>query len=293
MMRGTELKGWGFLSPTLLVLGFVGVFPFIYVLYLSLFYYNVFSLRGMVYVGIGNFRKLMNDPKFMDALSKGLLFVVVTCSVEITLGLLIALLLSRKFVGRGILRTILVLPLAMAPIAIGSMWILITRPAVGPMSYWLNKLGMSYDISESALQAFLTTVVMDVWHWTPFVILTFLAGLTSLPQEPLEAARIDGAGSWKILRYVTLPLLKPVLITIIFIRIMDTFRIYDEVWALTTGGPGTATKYVSIHLVRLVLAQNEYGYGAGMSVFLLYLTIVMCWLLLNLITRAKGELSVE
>jgi len=292
-MRRTELKGWGFLSPTLIILGFVGIFPFVYVLYLSLFYYNVFSLRGMVYVGIGNFRKLMNDPKFMDALSKGLLFVVVTCSVEITLGLFIALLLSRKFVGRGILRTILVLPLAMAPIAIGSMWILITRPAIGPMSYWLNKLGMSYDISESALQAFLTTVIMDVWHWTPFVILTFLAGLTSLPQEPLEAAKIDGAGSWKTLRYVTLPLLKPVLVTIIFIRIMDTFRIYDEVWALTTGGPGTATKYVSIYLVRLVLAQNEYGYGAGMSVFLLYLTIVMCWLLLNLITRAKGELSVE
>jgi len=292
-MRRTELKGWGFLSPTLIILGFVGIFPFVYVLYLSLFYYNVFSLRGMVYVGIGNFRKLMNDPKFMDALSKGLLFVVVTCSVEITLGLFIALLLSRKFVGRGILRTILVLPLAMAPIAIGSMWILITRPAIGPMSYWLNKLGMSYDISESALQAFLTTVIMDVWHWTPFVILTFLAGLTSLPQEPLEAAKIDGAGSWKTLRYITLPLLKPVLVTIIFIRVMDTFRIYDEVWALTTGGPGTATKYVSIYLVRLVLAQNEYGYGAGMSVFLLYLTIVMCWLLLNLITRAKGELSVE
>ena len=290
-MRGTELKGWGFLSPTLIVLGFVGIFPFVYVLYLSLFYYNVFSLRGMVYVGIGNFRKLMNDPKFMDALSKGLLFVVVTCSVEITLGLLIASLLSRKFVGRGILRTLLTLPLAMAPIAIGSMWILITRPAVGPVSYWLNKLGMSYDISESAFQAFLTTVIMDVWHWTPFVILTFLAGLTSLPQEPLEAARIDGAGPWKTFRYVTLPLLKPVLVTIIFIRIMDTFRIYDEVWALTTGGPGTATKYVSIYLVRLVLAQNEYGYGAGMSVFLLYLTIVMCWLLLNLITRAKGELS--
>ena len=290
-MRGTELKGWGFLSPTLIVLGFVGIFPFIYVLYLSLFYYNVFSLRGMVYVGIGNFRKLMNDPKFMDALSKGLLFVVVTCSVEITLGLLIATLLSRKFVGRGILRTLLTLPLAMAPIAIGSMWILITRPAVGPVSYWLNRLGMSYDISESAFQAFLTTVIMDVWHWTPFVILTFLAGLTSLPQEPLEAARIDGAGPWKTFRYVTLPLLKPVLVTIIFIRIMDTFRIYDEVWALTTGGPGTATKYVSIYLVRLVLAQNEYGYGAGMSVFLLYLTIVMCWLLLNLITRAKGELS--
>jgi len=292
-MHGTELKGWGFLSPTLVVLGFVGIFPFVYVLYLSLFYYNIFSLRGIVYVGINNFRKLMNDPKFMSALSKGLLFVVVTCGVEITLGLAIALLLSKKFVGRGVLRTIMTLPLAMAPVAIGSMWIVITRPAVGPVSYWLGKLGISYDISESALQAFFTTVIMDVWHWTPFVILAFLAGLTSLPQEPMEAARVDGAGPWQTFRHVIFPLMRPILVTIVFIRIMDTFRIYDEVWALTSGGPGTATKYVSIHLVRLVLARQEYGYGASMSVFLLYLTIVMCWVLMNLITRVKKEVYAE
>ena len=288
-MHGTELKGWGFLSPTLIVLGFIGIFPFVYVLYLSLFYYNIFSLRGIVYVGIDNFIKLMNDPKFMSALSKSLLFVMVTCGVEITLGLAIALLLSKKFVGRGVLRTIMTLPLAMAPVAIGSMWIIITRPAVGPVSYWLGKLGISYDISESALQAFFTTVIMDVWHWTPFVILAFLAGLTSLPREPMEAARVDGAGPWQTFRHVILPLLRPILATIVFIRIMDTFRIYDEVWALTSGGPGTATKYVSIHLTRLVLSQQEYGYGASMSVFLLYLTIVMCWVLLNLITRVKKE----
>lgn len=292
-MKKTQLKGWGFLSPTLVILGFVGIFPFIYVVYLSLYYYNVFSLRGMVFVGINNFRKLVNDPKFIDALFKGLSFVVVSCGIEIPLGLGLALLLSQKFVGRGILRTFLALPLAMAPVAIGSMWILITRPGYGPVSYWLNKIGISYDISGNALQAFFTTVIMDAWHWTPFVILAFLAGLTSLPREPLEAAKVDGAGTLQIFRYVTLPLLKPILVTILFIRVMDTFRIYDEVWALTSGGPGTATKYVSIHLVRLVLAQNEYGYGAGMSVFLLYLTIVMCWVLLNLITRVKKQLYAE
>lgn len=289
-MHGTQLKGWGFLSPTLVVLGFVGIFPFVYVLYLSLFYYNIFSLRGIVYVGIDNFIKLMNDPKFMSALSKSLLFVMVTVGVEITLGLAIALILSTKFVGRGVLRTIITLPLAMSPVAIGSMWIIITRPAIGPVSYWLGRLGISYDISESALQAFFTTVMMDVWHWTPFVILVFLAGLTSLPREPMEAARVDGAGPWQIFRHVMFPLLRPILVIIVFIRVMDTFRIYDEVWALTSGGPGTATKYVSIYLVRLVLSQQEYGYGASMSVFLLYLTIVMCWLLLKLITSVKKEI---
>lgn len=288
-MRGT-LKGWGFLSPTLFIVGFFGLFPIIYVVQLSLFQYNIFSERGMVFVGIDNFRRLVMDPDFINALTKGLLFVGVTCSIEVSLGLGLALLLSKKFVGRGLFRTILVLPLGVAPVAIGSMWVLLTRPYYGPISYWLAKVGISYDMSTSRVQAFLSTVVMDVWHWTSFVTLAFLAGLMSVPRPALEAAKIDGANRWQMLRYVTLPLLKPLLVTILFIRIMDTFRIYDEVWALTSGGPGTATEYVSIHLVRLVLSQHEYGYGAAMSVFLLFLTLGMCMVLLNLITQVRKQL---
>jgi multiple sugar transport system permease protein len=175
----------------------------------------------------------------------------------------------------------------MAPVAIGSMWILITRPQVGPISYWLNTLGFTYNISENALQSFLTTVAMDVWHWTPFVTLTFLAGLTSIPLELEEAARVDGAGRWQVLRHIIIPLLTPVLATTLFIRIMDALRIYDEVWTLTAGGPGTATRYVNIYLVRTTLAQNDYGYGATMSVFLLFFTVAMCNVLMNLMAKAR------
>ncbi|MBD3306113.1 ABC transporter permease subunit [candidate division KSB3 bacterium] len=286
-MRSKQLIGWGFLSPTILVIVLIGVFPFIYVVGLSLYEYNVFSVKGWIFVGLDNFKNLVFDPRFQDSLSKTLIFVAVTCGIQLPLGLGLAMLLNQEFVGKGFFRTILVLPLSMAPVAIGSMWILITRPYVGPISYWLNTIGFTYNISENALQSFLTTVAMDVWHWTPFVTLTFLAGLTSIPVELEEAARVDGAGRWQILRHVLIPLLTPVLATTLFIRIMDALRIYDEVWTLTAGGPGTATRYVNIYLVRTTLAQNDYGYGATMSVFLLFLTVILCNVLLSLMSKAR------
>ncbi|NQS89455.1 sugar ABC transporter permease [Patescibacteria group bacterium] len=288
-MRVSQYKAWGLLTPTLAILFFIGLVPFIYVVYLSLYKYNIFSLRGMVFTGVGNFRKLMFDPDFMHSLRIGLTFVVITCVAEMFLGLAIALFLTNEFVGKGVFRTILALPLAIAPITIGSIWVLMTNPDIGPLPYLLHRVGINYNIGVSARQAFFTTILMDIWHWTPFVTLTLLAGLTSFPKEPFEAAKVDGASKWQVLRYLTIPLLTPVILTMLFIRIMDTFRIFDEVWMLTSGGPGTATRYVSIHVVRLVLSSTDYGYGSSMSVFLLYLTIVMCWLLLNIISVVRRE----
>ena len=288
-MRVSQYKAWGLLTPTLCILFFIGLVPFLYVVYLSFFKYNIFSLHGMVFTGVGNFRKLMFDPDFMHALRIGLTFVVITCVTEMFLGLAIALLLTNEFVGKGVFRTVLALPLAVAPITIGSIWVLMTNPDVGPLPYLLQKIGLNYNIGVNATQAFLTIVIMDIWHWTPFVTLTLLAGLTSFPKEPFEAARVDGANRLQILRHVTLPLLTPVILTMLFIRIMDTFRIFDEIWMLTSGGPGTATRSVSIHVVRLILTSTDYGYGSAMSVFLLYLTIVMCWLLLNIISVVRRE----
>ncbi len=288
-MRGSQYKAWGLLTPTLAILFFIGLIPFFYVIYLSLFRYNIFSLKGMVFAGIDNFRKLMFDPDFMHSLRIGLIFVAITCVVEMFLGLAIALFLTNEFVGKGVFRTILALPLAVAPITIGSIWVLMTNPDMGPLTYFLRTIGVDYNIGNSARQAFLTTIGMDIWHWTPFVTLTLLAGLTSFPKDPFEAAKVDGANKWQILRYLTLPLLTPVILTMLFIRIMDSFRIFDEIWMLTSGGPGTATRYVSIHVVRLVLSSTDYGYGSAMSVFLLYLTIVMCWLLLNIISVVRRE----
>jgi len=288
-MRTSQYKAWGLLAPTLVILFFIGLVPFLYVIYLSLFKYNIWSVQGMVFAGVDNFRKLMFDSSFMHSLGIGLTFVVITCSIETLLGLVIAIFLTNEFVGKGVFRTILTLPLAIAPITIGSIWVLMTNPDIGPLPYILHKFGIDYNIGVNAKQAFFTVVFMDIWHWTPFVTLTLLAGLTSFPKEPFEAAKVDGANKWQTLRYITLPLLTPVILTMLFIRVMDTFRIFDEVWMLTGGGPGTATRFVSIDVVRRVLVSTDYGYGSSMSVFLLYLTIVMCWLLLNIISITRKE----
>jgi multiple sugar transport system permease protein len=286
-VKERKAQVWGLLAPTLFLMFAIGVVPVIYILYLSAFKYNVFSRVGMVYTGFNNFRKLVFDTDFLKSLRLGLTFVVLCCGIELPLGLLIANLLTLEFRGKGLFRTIMTLPLAMAPITIGSMWVLLMNPDIGPVPFYLRKLGVEYNIGVNPTQAFFTTVLVDIWHWTPFVVLTFMAGLSALPKQPYEAALVDGASRWQVFRYITIPLLKPVILTTLFIRIMDTFRVFDEVWMLTSGGPGTATRYVSIHLVRLVLQSMEYGYSSAMSLFLLYLTIVMCWLLMTFISSSQ------
>jgi multiple sugar transport system permease protein len=135
------------------------------------------------------------------------------------------------------------------------------------------------NIGTSAFAAFTTTVIMDVWHWTPLVTLTLIAALVSLPPEPFEQAQIDGAGKRQIFWHITLPMIAPAVVATLFIRLMDALRTVDEVWMLTGGGPGSATRYVGVHIFREVFPKTNYGYGSAISVIVLYLTIVACWLL--------------
>lgn len=292
-MKHSQAKGWGLLSPTLLVLILVGVLPFLYVVYMSFLRYSIFAKPGqnLTFAGLDNFRKLVFDADLMSALGRGIVFTVSSCALELILGLGLAILLTYNFWGKGIFRTILTLPLAVAPITIGSIWVLMTNLDMGPIPYYLQKIGFDYNIGEYGGQAFWTTVAMDVWHWTPFVALTLLAGLTTFPKEPFESAEVDGATQLQVFRYLTLPMLTPVIVTTLFIRIMDTIRIFDEVWMLTSGGPGTATRYASIHVARMTIRQKNYGYGSSMSLFLLYLTIVICWLLLNIVQKVRKEVE--
>jgi multiple sugar transport system permease protein len=269
-------------------LAFVGLLPFFYVLYVSFFDWNIFSKTGaMSWAGAENFRRLVFDSDFLAALKRGVGFTAIAVSIEMVLGLTLAQLLMIRFKGRSIFRALHALPLTVAPIAVGATWRLMTIPGMGPISYFLEELGINYNIGRSASQAFFTTVLMDVWHWTPFVTLTFLAGLSALPKAPIESAMVDGANRWQIFRHVSLPMLRPVILTALFLRIMDALRIVDEVWMLTGGGPGTSTRYVGIHVWRIVFPKTDYGYGSAMSVLLLYLTIVLCWLLITAITQSR------
>jgi multiple sugar transport system permease protein len=283
------LTPWALLAPTLLVLGIIGFLPFLYVLYVGFFDWNVFSkVSGLVWAGINNYRLMVNDADFLAALGRGVKFTVIVVSIEMVLGMFLAQTLLKDFPLKKFFRAIHSLPLTVAPIVVGAIWKLMVHPAVGPFPYYLNKLlGIQYNIGIPGPQAFWTTVMMDVWHWTPFVTLTLLAGLSSLPNEPFEAAVVDGASRWQSFRYVAIPLLEPVIFTTLFLRIMDALRIVDEVWMLTGGGPGTSTRYVGIQVWRVVFPQTNYGFGSAISLFLLYMTMVLCWLLLTTITQVR------
>lgn len=289
-MRSNRM-GWGLLTPTIVILSIVGFLPFLYVIYVGFFDWNAFSNQlGMQWAGVNNYRRLVFDDAFLSSLGRTALFAFLTVSIQLVLGFVLAQTLTRSFPGRTVFRTIFTLPLVMAPIAVGATWRLLTIPGFGPIPYYLDKwFGYDYRIGTYGDQAFATVVIMDIWHWTPFVTLTILAGLLALPKEPQEQAMVDGANRWQIFRHLTIPMMMPILLTTIFIRLMDALRIVDEVFMLTSGGPGSATQFIGIHIYRVVVPKTDYGYGSAMSLLVLYFTIVLCWLLFIALTQAGRQ----
>jgi multiple sugar transport system permease protein len=277
----SSTTGWLLLFPTLLILFVMGVVPFLFVLVLGFFDWNVFAADpSLRFAGVENYRRLVFDGPFLASIWLTLRFAFFVVVSELILGYFLAQLLMRDFPGKGLFRTIHTLPLVVAPIAVGATWRLLTVPGLGPIPYYLDRwFDIDYRMGSFPEQAFLTTVIMDIWHWTPLVTLTMLAGLAALPKEPLEQAQVDGANRFQVFWHITLPLMKPVILTTVFIRLMDALRTVDEVWMLTGGGPGAATRYIGLYIWRIVFPKTDYGYGAAMSLLTLYLTIVLCWLL--------------
>lgn len=277
----SKTLGWMLLAPTILVLGLFGVFPFIYVLFVSFHEWNPFAANpSKIFNWAENYRMLVFDAQFLASLGVTAAFVFFAVVSEVILGYIFAHALLKDFPGKAVFRTIHTLPLIMAPIIVGSVWKLMTTPSVGIVPYLLRSwFGLDLNIGTSALAAFAVTVIMDIWHWTPLVTMTLIAALVSLPADPFEQAQIDGASKNQIFWNVTLPLIAPALIATVFIRLMDALRTVDEVLMLTGGGPGSATRYVGIHIYKEVFPRTNYGYGSAISVVVLYLTIVVCWLL--------------
>jgi multiple sugar transport system permease protein len=273
--------GWLLLSPTLIILFVVGLLPFLYVLWVGFHDWNLFAKQTqMVWAGVNNYRRLVFDQDFLDSMWVTVQFSFFAVASELILGFLLAQLLVRDFPGKTFFRIVHTLPLMIAPLVIGAIWRLLTIAGFGPVPFFLQHwFGLDLRIGQYADQAFITTVLMDIWHWTPFVTLTMLAGLTALPKEPLEQARVDGANRWQLFRFIMLPLMRPIILTTVFIRVMDALRTVDEVWMLTGGGPGNATRYVGLYIWRYVFPKTDYGYGGAMSLLTLYFTIVICWLL--------------
>jgi multiple sugar transport system permease protein len=290
-MRSNKV-GWLLLAPTLVLLGVFGILPFLYVLFLSFHQWNPFGANPDRFLIWGdNFRRLVFDTEFLLSIWVTLKFAVFAVLSEVILGYLLAQLFMREFPGRGFFRTIHTLPLIVAPIVVGSVWRLMTTPSIGIIPYYLDAwFGYDLNIGSNAVGAFVLTVIMDIWHWTPLVTLTLLAALLSLPKEPFEQAQIDGASRSQIFWHITLPMIRPAILATVFIRMMDALRTVDEVWMLTGGGPGAATRYVGLHIWKVVFPKTDYGYGAAISVIVLYLTLVLCWMLyVGLVAPRQGK----
>jgi len=286
--------GWLLLSPTLIILIIFGFMPFLYVLVVGFFDWNVFAAEdGMRFNGLGNYRRLVFDDLFLLSVGLTIRFAVFAIVSEVVFGFLLAQMLTRNFPGKSIFRIIHTFPLMIAPIAVGAIWRLLVIPGFGPVPFVLDRwFDFTYQIGTYPDQALATSVIMDVWHWTPFVTLTMLAGLSAIPREPVEQAKVDGANRLQVFWYVTLPFLRPVLLTTVFIRIMDAIRTVDEVWMLAGGGPGTRFTGIYIWRVTSPGASADWGYGSSISLITLYLTIVLCWLLFIAISgRRKGEVE--
>lgn len=273
--------GWILLAPTLVILFFFGVLPFIYVVYVAFHQWNPFAANPeMIFNGADNFRQIVFDSQFLSSVGVTVAFVFFAVLSELIVGYLLAQAFMKEFPGKAIFRTIHTLPLIMAPIIVGSVWKLMTTPSIGIIPHYLDEwFGLSMNIGTSATAAFVTIVIMDVWHWTPLVTLTLIAALVSLPADPFEQAQIDGANKRQIFWHITLPMIIPAVVATVFIRLMDALRTVDEVWMLTGGGPGSATRFVGVHIFKEVFPKTNYGYGSTISVIVLYLTIVACWLL--------------
>ena len=265
------------LAPLVAMLVVFTIYPLIYNIWLSFHEYNAFR-RSLEYVGGENWQTLWNDARFWGALSVTFTYFFVCLAIQVVLGLAIALLLDSDAPGFGLLRGILTLTLVIPPAITGMMFLLIQDAEFGVLTYVLESLGVldgTAPILATSSTALLGVMLADIWQWTPFMVLIFLAGLRGLPPEPYEAAMLDGASGWQIFRRITLPGLSKVLAIAILLRGIDLFRMFDYVFVMTSGGPGTATYTVSLYAWQQTFSFIKWGYGATLSLVSLVLILVI------------------
>ena len=239
---------WIFIGPAAIVLMLMLVFPFGYTAYLSLFEWFAAGPPPK-FVGIQNYIELGRDPRFLNALWNTFLYTVGAVSIEIVLGIAFALLLHQKIFGRGFVRTTFLLPMVATPVAISLVWLLMFDPASGVLNYFLISIGLPPSVwVNNARLAIPALVLVDVWQWTPLVMLIVLGGLTSLPPEPFEAASIDGANAWQTFRHLTLPLLRPYIVVAALFRGIDAIKTFDTIFVITKGGPAFASETLNLYI---------------------------------------------
>ena len=264
------------LAPTVLILLALTIFPSVYMFYAAVHKISPNPDLPWEFVGSGNFVRLLSDEQFHVALRNTLVFTILAVTAEFLLGLGLALLLDKYIRRLTFLKTVLMIPMMLPPIAVAITWKIIYEPQFGVLNEIMFRLGLPLQAwAGDANLAMFSIIVADVWQWTPFIFLLMLAGLASLPVEPYEAAALDGASSWRQFFDLTLPFLKPVIAIALLLRVMDALRLFDLVFILTGGGPADRTKVLSLYIYQVAYRFADTGYAAAMSLFVLFATIIL------------------
>lgn len=274
------------LAPAIAVLVALSIYPLIYSIKVS--FQTGAGVRAVW--SLGNFTRLFSDRFFLAALGHTLIYALVALTFEFLLGLGLALLLNEALRGRTVFRALLLVPMMLPPVVVGVVWRLMLNPNFGAINGTLKGAGVNTTAltwTASPKLALASVIFVDIWQWTPFMFLVLLAGLQAIPQEPYEAALIDGSSRWQTFVHVTLPLLKPAILIALLLRTMDLLRVFDQVFILTEGGPGFATETISLYIYRTAFRFSDFGYAAAMSFVLLILTNIISLLYIRLLQRQE------
>jgi multiple sugar transport system permease protein len=267
------------IAPPLIFFALLSVVPIVFTVRLSLM--DVSIGGGGSWVGVDNYIQAFNDTSFRRSYLNTVLYVVVGVTIQYVLGLGLALLVNGLTRGQRIVRLIILLPLMLAPLIIGFVWQTLFDTRYGPLNVWSRALGVgTIEWLTEPVLAFVSIILVDTWQWTPFMFLILFAGLRSLPTEPFEAARVDGASGWRVFWDMTFPMLIPASLAAILLKAIQTFKLFDIVFFMTGGGPGSATSTVTLSAYTTALQSGNIGYGAAMTVVLLLTVIVVSAVLL-------------
>ena len=288
MEKWEDNKAWFLVLPVFFIVALSAIIPLMTVVNYSV--QDIFGPGQRVFVGTEWFEEVLADKRLHAALWRQFIFSALVLLIEIPLGIGIALMMPKKGWTASASLVVIALPLLIPWNVIGTIWIIFTRPDIGLMGAAINSMGLTFDHTASPIQAWITLILMEVWHWTPLVALLAYAGLRAIPEAYFQAAKIDGASAWAVFKYIQLPKMRGVLTIAVLLRFMDSFLIYAEPFVLTGGGPGNTTTFLSIYLVKIAVGQFDLGPAAAFSLIYFLIVLLFSWLFYQALQNVgKGE----
>ncbi|WP_120512652.1 carbohydrate ABC transporter permease [Photobacterium salinisoli] len=280
-------KAWWLVLPVFLLVAFSAIIPLMTVVNYSI--QDIFDQNTAYFVGSEWYKETLNDSRLHDSLLRQFIYSACVLLIEIPLGILIALTMPSKGIKASLVLIVLAIPLLIPWNVVGTIWQIFGRADIGLLGWFLSSIGVDYNYASNPVDAWVTVLVMDVWHWTSLVALLCYSGLRAIPDVYYQAAKIDRASNWAVFRYIQLPKLKNVLLIGVLLRFMDSFMIYTEPFVLTGGGPGNSTTFLSQTLTKMAVGQFDIGPAAAFSIIYFLIILLVCWLFYTSMTVMDKE----